>query len=275
MLGGIWNAQVVPKGYGGALSTIWLLIVLAVLATFIIRGRQPALIVAAAAGFLVACAGIAAPGRALLRTWENGVPAIAILRDAQQFVAPLALAEAIGAGLLVSWAMKAEKKDASAVIYGIAGILAPAILLPGLFWGAAGRLRPATYPAAWLAAAETINASPLPGNVLVLPWATYRAPAWNHGHTMLDPWSRLTNRPVIWNDGTQVGDIPMAPDDPRARALDTLLQGTGPLTAALRQHNIGFVIVDARGAGTNPAARLNGAALIYQSDDLIVFRLPT
>jgi hypothetical protein len=33
---------------------------------------------------------------------------------------------------------------------------------------------------------------------------------------MLDAWPRLVARPVIWNDGTEVGDVALAPDDPRA-----------------------------------------------------------
>ena len=52
------------------------------------------------------------------------------------------------------------------------------------------------------------------GEVLLLPWATYRTPPWNHGEVVLDPWSRLLTRPVIWNDGTKVGDVELAPDDP-------------------------------------------------------------
>ncbi len=53
----------------------------------------------------------------------------------------------------------------------------------------------------------------------LLPWATYRTPPWNHGEVVLDPWTRLLSRPLIWNDGTQVGDVALTPDDPRARAL--------------------------------------------------------
>ena len=88
------------------------------------------------------------------------------------------------------------------------------LLLPGLAWGAAGRLRPAWYPAAWLAAARSLDASAARGSVLLLPWATYRTPPWNHGEVVLDPWTRLLSRPVIWNDGTQVGDVALRPTTP-------------------------------------------------------------
>jgi hypothetical protein len=104
-------------------------------------------------------------------------------------------------------------------VIGVVALLAPVLLLPGLAWGAAGRLRPAWYPGAWLAAARTIDESPAPGDVLLLPWAAYRRPGWNGGAAVLDPWPRLLSRAVIWNDGTQVGNIRMLPDDPRARQL--------------------------------------------------------
>ena len=43
---------------------------------------------------MIACIGVTAPGRALLRGAIGCWPGFAILRDAQQFIAPLALAEA-------------------------------------------------------------------------------------------------------------------------------------------------------------------------------------
>ena len=70
-------------------------------------------------------------------------------------------------------------------------LLAPVLLLPGLAWGAAGRLRPAWYPSSWLNAARLIDDSRRPGKVLLLPWTAYRRPAWNGGRALLDPWPRL------------------------------------------------------------------------------------
>ena len=91
-----------------------------------------------------------------------------------------------------------------------------------------------------LGAASTLRISPTLGTqprgaVLLRPWETYRRPAWNHGEAVFDPWSKLLSRPVIWNDGTRVGHVGLAPDDPRARRLDGAIRGGGPLTAALRR----------------------------------------
>ena len=279
MLGGAWNAQTVPKGYGGAWSALWLAVVIVALAGYLLsvrKHRWPGLGIAAIAGLLIACIGVTAPGRDLLREVTTAWPGAAVLRDAQQFVAPLALAEAAGFGVAVAWAMNPrasrtrEGLDRPGVALGILALLAPALLLPGLAWGAAGRLRPAWYPAGWLAAARMIDASPARGAVLLLPWETYRRPAWNHGEAVFDPWSKLLSRPVIWNDGTRVGHVGLAPDDPRARRLDGVIRGGGALTAALRTAGVRFVVDDADGSGP----RLPGAVVVVDQPGLTVYRVP-
>jgi hypothetical protein len=160
------------------------------------------------------------------------------------------------------------------ILLGVLALLTPVLLLPGLAWGAAGRLRPAWYPAAWLSAAQTLDASPAPGSVVLLPWATYRTPTWNHGEVVLDPWTRLLSRPLIWNDGTQVGPVALTPDDPRARSLDVAIDGTGPLTVTLRAAGVRFVLDDTDGRRSQVAARLPGSVMIINLPGLTVYQLP-
>jgi hypothetical protein len=285
MLGGAWNAQTVPKAYGGAWSALWLAVVIAGLAGYLALARRenrwPGLGVAALAGLVLAGIGVTAAGRDLLRSLIGAWPGFAVLRDGQQFVAPLALAEAAGLGCAVGWVLTPRtsrgRADAAGAILGVLAILAPVLLLPGLAWGAAGRLRPVAYPPGWLAAARLIDASPARGEVLILPWETYRTPYWNHGEVVLDPWSRLLSRPVIWNDGTRVGDVELAPDDPRARRLDGVIRGTGPLTAALGAAGVTFVVDDADGPGPQNqqvGARLPGAVVVVDQPGLVVYQLP-
>jgi len=308
MLGGAWNAQTVPKAYGGAWPVLWLAVVIVALAGCLLIARRHALArvsgevvppgqhrwrglgAAAVAGLVIACLGVTAVGRDLLRSAISAWPGFAVLRDAQQFVAPLALAEAVGFGLAVAAAMnprtfrtkRAERArplgpDAAGMVLGVLAVLAPVLLLPGLAWGAAGRLRPAWYPAEWLAAARVVDASASPGSVLLLPFQTYRTPPWNHGEVVLDPWTRLLSRPLIWNDGTRVGNIELAPDDPRARELDGAIHGSGPLTAVLRAAGVRFVLDDTAGPEPNSpqvAARLPGSVVIIDQPGLTVYQLP-
>jgi hypothetical protein len=305
MLGGGWNAQTVPAGYGGGWSVLWLAFVIAAAASFLAFGlrshRWPGLGVAAVTGLALASIGVTGPGRDLLRGLTSLWPGVAILRDGQQFIAPLALAEALGAGLLAAWVAPprplagrraaggtrpgrplspaSTSSPAAAGPPALAGqaglgiavaiLLAPVLLLPGLAWGAAGRLRPVWYPPGWLAAARLIDASPVRGSVLLLPWAAYRNPAWNGGRTLLDPWPRLLARPVIWNDGGRVGAISLQPDDPAARRLDPALsRGTGPLTSVLRAADVRFVVVD---SGPSLARRLPGWTVLAAQPGLVVY----
>jgi hypothetical protein len=291
MLGGIWNAQTVPVGYGGGWSALWLALVLtaaAGYAVFAVRQRRwPGLTFAAVAGLALAGVGVTAPGRELLRAASGLWPGFAVLRDGQQFVAPLALAEALGAGLTVAWAASPGQRRAAIRRGGgedgrtradgpglaIAALLslAPVLLLPGLAWGAAGQLRPVWYPAGWLSAARMIDGSRAHGEVLLLPWASYRRPAWNGRRTVLDPWPRLLSRPVIWNSGPRVGDVQLKPDDPAARRLDGIVRAPGPLTAGLEAAGVRFVIVD---SGGGAAGRLPGCAVVIARPGLVVYRVP-
>jgi hypothetical protein len=320
MLGGAWNAQTVPTAYGGPWSALWLAAVITALAAYVLltrtQPRWPGLAVAALTGLVLAALGITTPGRDLLRSLIAVFPGFAVLRDAQQFIAPLALLESAGFGLAVAAALNPSpsrrkalnperpalaylaatasdrpvpplhadpaatasdrplRADLAGTLLGVLALLTPILLLPGLAWGAAGRLRPAWYPATWLSAAETLDASPAPGSVLLLPWATYRTPPWNHGEVVLDPWTRLLSRPLIWNDGTQVGPAALTPDDPRARSLDAAIDGTGPLTATLRAAGVRFVLDDADGPKSQVAARLPGSVVIINLPGLTVYQLP-
>ena len=307
MLGGMWNARAVPAGYGGGWSVLWLAVVVTAAAGYVLlRGRRrgPGLGLAALAGLAIAALGLTGAGQDLLRAAQSLWPGFAVLRDGQQFAAPLALAEALGAGLAAAWLARRPAAqpspvdvplvpmeepdgtstglqprprdidrggDRAGLALAVCLVLAPVLLLPGLAWGAAGRLRPAQYPAGWLAAARLIDSSPAAGTVLVLPWAGYRSPAWNGGRTMLDPWPRLVSRPVIWNDGPQVGPLRLRPDDPAARALDGVIRGGGPLTGALRAAGVRFVISDGGAGGV--ADRLPGAAKVTVSPGLAVYLL--
>jgi hypothetical protein len=293
MLGGIWNAQTVPAGYGGAWSALWLALVLAAAAGYVAFGlrrhRWPGLTFAALAGLAIASIGVTAAGREFLHAAIGLWPGFAVVWDAQQFVAPLALAEALGAGLLVTWAAGGHVTDPGQTAIGPAGerrqprtgrpglviamalVLAPVLLLPGLAWGAAGRLRPAWYPVAWLEAARMIDHSQARGAALLLPWAAFRRPAWNGGRPVLDPWPRLVSRQVIWNTGPQVGDVKLKPDDPAGRRLERVILAPGPLTTALESAGVRFVIVD---AGGGVASRLPGCVVLFTGPGLAVYQVP-
>ena len=320
MLGGIWNAQAVPAGYGGAASFSWLLVVVAAVAGYIFaaRPRQVAtgLGVAAVIGFCLAALGSWAPTRSALESAISFWSGFGLLRDGQQFVAPLALAESVGLGsgvaaLLAMAAGTRSRRTADkagngaggaadgtgggagarrasrgkpstgpAVMIAVTAMVASVVLLPGLAWGAVGRLQAVGYPADWMVARQLIDSSQSSGSALLLPWEEYRRYPWNHGEAVFDPWPKLLARSMIWNDALQVGPTTIAAESPSTRRLAPVINSGRPLTAALRAAGVRYVIVDAGPLLGRPRsrlaglARLPGAQVIIASQDLIVFKLP-
>ena len=297
LLGGIWNAETVPRGYGGPPSVVWLLVVLVALAGYALLARParltPGLGAAAAAGLVIALLGVTSPSRSLLRDAIGFWPGFAVLRDGQEYLAPLALAVATGLGAAVGWLQGAAARhwsagrasDAAAAARAAAlltamAVLAPVLLLPGLAWGEAGRLRPVQYPPDWIQAARTIGADPRPGSAVVLPWAAYRSYQWNGGEGSYDPWPQLLGREVVLNDGLQVGSLALAAESRDSIRLGAIVRHGGPLTARLAAAGVRYVIVDAGPLLTGPPAglpgraRLPGASVLQASRDLVVFRLP-
>lgn len=286
MLGGIWNAQTVPRGYGGPASAAWLVLVIVAIAGYVLgtrrQARCPGLGAGALAGLGVAVLGVIPFGISIVRDLIGISPGFAVLRDGQQFLAPLALAEAVGFGAAVTWAVRdlpAPGARRAAGALGVMAVLAPFLLLPGLAWGAAGRLRPAWYPADWARARQIIDGDRRPGSALVLPWAAYRRYPWNHAEAAYDPWTLLLSRRVILNDALAVGTQTVAAEDPDARRVDRIIASPGPLTGALRAAGVRYVIADAgpllpaAGADLATRARLPGASVVLASPDLIVYRL--
>ena len=283
MLGGIWNAQTTPAGYDGAASVPWFALTIVALASFLLLGRRrwAGLPAAATAGLVIALLGTVGPGQALLRSLIGWWPGFAVLRDGQQFIAPLALAEALGLGLVVARLLagnRTRQQRETRLAAAVALVAVPVLLLPGLAWGAAGRLRPVSYPADWAAARQVINSDPRAGQALLLPWSAYRRFSWNHGEAVLDPWPRLLDRDVVWNDGVQVGSVQLPPEDPAAVALNSAIRSGGPLTGVLRSAGFRYVIVDA-GFGPGPGgrqpfrARLPGCQVVLSGPGLVIYRV--
>ncbi|MFI0367349.1 hypothetical protein ACH35V_05685 [Actinomadura sp. 1N219] len=271
-LGGVWNGETVPSGYGApATATIWLVVVVGALAAYWKWCREPrwrgGAAVAAVAGFAVAGLGVvAAPVlEAAVGLW----PGFAVFRDGQQFAAPLAVVIAVGLGVAADRAAEARWPLAAA-----GAMAAPLILLPTLAWGAAGDLRAVRYPDDWARARQIIHGDPVDGDVLVLPWASYRSYPWNHGRRVLDPLPRYLHRRVVVNDAVTVDGTTVPPEDPRAVRLGPHARTGTPPAATLRDEGIRYVVVDAEIAANRPANRPSGAAVeVLRGRDLAVYRI--
>ncbi|MBE1531349.1 hypothetical protein [Actinomadura algeriensis] len=275
LLGGVWNGETVPDGYGAPLTAVlWLVAVVGALVAYGLWTRDEpwrapvrgGLAAAAAAGFAVAALGaVAEPVLAgLIGLW----PGFAVLRDGQQFVAPLAVVIAVGAGVAADRAAEARLPM---VPIGLAVV--PVLLLPTLAWGAAGELRAVQYPDDWARARQIIEGDPAEGDVLLLPWAQYRSYEWNRGRRVLDPLPRYLDRRVIVNDAVTVGRTTVAPEDPRAvRLAETLSSDDSsgsPGAATLRDAGVRYVVVDAEIDRFRPP----GTERVLRGPHLAVYRV--
>ncbi|GAA4205571.1 hypothetical protein [Microbispora amethystogenes] len=298
VLSGIWNAEAVPPGYDAMLPQVLRLAAAVVMLAGFALGRgapaRPGLAVAVVTGFAVAALGVTEPGRAALRVLVTHWAGFAVLRDAQQYVAPLALAQALGLGAVAArlrgaparavagravaggavagGAVTASAATASAVVASVVAAGAPLLLLPTLALGGMGRLAAVPYPQDFDEVRARVAADPVPGDVLLLPWEAYRAYDWNGRRSVLDPLPRYLPRRVVWNDAVRVGDsvgvgggeTVVGAEDPRVLALTPLVRSGAPLTEALRGAGFRFVVLDGDQSNWNAFhPRLRGARPVY------------
>jgi hypothetical protein len=279
-LGGIWNAFTVPPGLG---SWPWLAgfaVVLAVAAAglpLLLRrlgtGAAAGLLLAGGLGLLLAAA-YALPGlRVLVDLAVQHLPGGGLLRDAQKFVAPLALLEAVAFGLGVERLppmLPARRRAAATVVL----ILAPVLLLPALAWGAAGRLAAVPYPRAFQEARAAMAADQVQGAVLVLPWHLYLAFPWNGDRVVLDPAQRWFTRRAVGNDDLELVGVTVPGEDPYGTRLGPLVGGTAPLRPALPAAGIRYLLVFKVGDWSGYLPRLAGLVPVLDRAELALYRVP-
>ncbi|MQY07043.1 hypothetical protein [Actinomadura macrotermitis] len=282
-LGGIWNGEVVPPGYGTWFGATGLLLLsLTSMAAFAVAARRAdgslrALAVAAVAGLLIASLGVTAPGRDLLRGLVGLWPGFGALRDGQVYIAPLALLQAVGWGCLVGF-LAGARADAGRLALGAVVLVVPIALSAGLAWGIGGRLDAVSYPRGWAEARDVMRRDDVAGRVLSLPWGSHRRFPWNGGRASFDPLPLMVDRPVVWNDGLRVivggREVALAQENPAARAADAALRSGAPLAGWLRDHGYRYVVVAATSAD-DPAIepRLAGLAKVAGTPELTLWRV--
>lgn len=274
-LAGIWNTSVVPASRDGWLA--W--VALAVLATLTAAGfrrwwasdeQRVAVLALWVAGLAVAVAGWAAPQA--FDALAQHVPGLALIRDSSRLL-PLCLpllilTAAAGVDALGERLRGTAPRWAAAVVVTVA----PIAVLPDAAWGLAGGIGAADHPAEWHQAGAALAEESAPGDVLVLPWSAYRAPAWNARRPVLDPLPRMLPRPSVTDGDLVIGATTIAGEDQRASAAAEALTAADPQAraSALRRLGIGYAITD-RTAGEAP--RVAGE-VVFDDGGLLLQRLP-
>jgi hypothetical protein len=236
-------------------------------------GAAGGLLLAAGLGLVVAAA-YAVPGlRSLVDLVVVHVPGGGLVRDAQKFIAPLALVEAAAFGLGVERLVPAlPPRWGRAAAAGL--VAAPVLLLPALAWGAAGRLAAVPYPEAFAEARAAMAADPVPGAVLVLPWHLYMGFPWNGDRVVLDPAQRWFTRRAVGNDDLELAGTTVPGEDPYGARLGPLVAGTAPLAPALPAAGVRYVLVFKTAEWATYRPRLSGLDPVLDRPALTLHRVP-
>ena len=281
--GGIWNAEALVPSRGWWTSPV-MAVLLVVLAAAGWRGLTARTGRAVPAALLLAAVGALAWG--LLTAWAPGAAGVVVgwpggglLRDAHKWLAPGVLLLALAApwGLL---RLPHAATDAGVrALAATALALLPLIVAPDLAFGLSGRLGGTTIPAGYEAARSALLADERPGDVVVLPWGVYRAFDWNARRASLDPAPRLLPRPSVVDDRLVVarregGEVIVAGEDPRARAVSEALAAGRPLAPLLAGLGVRYVLVESGTPGAPAPAVLAGLVPLTDGPGAVLLEVP-
>jgi hypothetical protein len=197
-LGGTWNSDAVPLSRRLGLGV---LLGLGLLALAIFGTRPLMKLLGRPLGWyltglaLLAVLTSVGVGSTAGRFIVGSVPGAGLLRDSQKPLALLALWLAIAAPLGVRELLARIPTRGGRRALVLAVAVGPLLLLPDLGGGVGGRLSPVVYPPAWARLREYISQQP--GDVLALPWSTFRVYHLNADRTVVDPLPRYLTRTVV------------------------------------------------------------------------------
>lgn len=249
-LGGIWNAEVVPGSRELLVLPLALLLAFVTLAALGWRplvdrlGRRTtgALVGLWLAGYLLAVLSWAAPDAV---GWlAEHVPAGGLLRDGARSLALCAPLTAVLVAEGARWCAGRTPEVALKALVAIGAALVPLAFMPDAAWGGSGALRPADYPGEWASARSALGEGQ--GDLLVLPFTSYRAPEWNHDRKVLDPLPRYLEPDYVVNDQLAVDGRIIAGEDPRVPDVLAAIALPDPAerAVALADLGIGAVVLD-------------------------------
>lgn len=273
--GGIWDADVVPDSRAGLLP--WL--GLAVLAATAVLGLRPltrrlgrplvaTLLALAGAGLLIALASSVPGADAAVRAVVEHVPGAGLLRDAQKWIAPWMLMQALLAGAAVDAALVRLPAAHWRTLLVTAGLAAPLLLLPDAAATLRPTFEPVHYPSDWAQVADAADG----GVAAVVPFGSYRLFDWAPGRAVLDPAPRLLRIETVVDDRLAVDGRLLQGEDLRAREVAAALAAGPDLPRRLASAGISWVVVEHATPGAVPD--LAGLTLRRAGADVSLYRVP-
>ena len=235
------------------------------------RSMDRGLAIAGLVGFVLALGVSVAATAPIFRFLYETVPAIRAMRDAQKFVALLALAYALlGAHGVdhyadrvvwpslttpaVAWsrARPTRRPDADAlariaiaVFVVLAAVALPLAYAWPMLGGATGQLSTTEYPDGWAEANEHLVDDPGRYRVLFLPWHQYLTFPWSDGR-IANPADLYFDRPVIRSRDIDLAGIDSQAPSPaheRIRAILEDPEAVEPIGGAVAPLGVKYVLV--------------------------------
>jgi hypothetical protein len=280
-LGGIWDRGATPasrSGMLGYLTTAVVVLALVLGAPTLVRliGTELSRRLAGLASLGLALAVWASvPGGAtVLRWFAAQAPGAGLLRDAQKWLLPFVLFAVLCVGATIDELSTRLPRISGAApamsIVVVLGLVLPAVLLPDAAATVKPTLTPVHYPADWYRASKAVNGA---GDVLVLPFASYRRFPWMTSSSVIDPAPRWLSAETVVNDQLVVSGRVLAGEDRQAREVSALLVQTHNLAADLASSGIGWVWVEKDTAG--PALPdLRTLQLVVTGSSVDLYRVP-
>ncbi|EWM66989.1 MULTISPECIES: hypothetical protein [unclassified Micromonospora] len=276
-LGGVWSRNAVPVGRDQwAVALIALTLAGAALWGYVLtRRRWPSaawwgLLAGAVLGTVVAVAPAWSLGAQGMVALVEHVPLAGAVRDGTRLLAPLALVQAVGLGMLVESLVTTGARALAPLL-----VVAPVLLMPGLAWGLGGQFDTVRYPAEWAAVRAEVNRDPAGGTLVSLPWSSFRAYPWAGNVPVLDPASRAFRRPVVGDQDVLVGRDRIRGESREADRVAAALAAPGDPGPALRRLGVRYVLVQ---TDQPDAAQVEGrfvsAELVRRDGALTLLRLP-
>ena len=244
-LGGIWNTEVVPTSRTTVLVWVSLAVLLVTLAPSwprLRRGDVRPWWVCAAVGIGLAVLGGLAPGA--IDSLADHVPGTGVLRDASRLLVLAVPLVAMAFGFAVDRWVRATGE--AAPVIGLTCLIVPLAILPDAAWGRFGDLQAVSYPSSYAEMRQAVAKNHRDGDVLVLPFTSYRAPEWNGYRKVFDPVGRYLTPDYLASDALAVSGQQLPAEDPRGRKVLAILAMATPQerAEALAELGIGTVVTD-------------------------------
>ncbi|MGW2622859.1 hypothetical protein [Micromonospora taraxaci] len=244
-LGGVWSRYAVPVGRDQwPVAVLALMLAAAAVWGFALtRRRWPSaawwgLLVGAVLGTVIAVVPALPAGTAWMTALVEHVPLAGAVRDGTRLLAPLALLQAVGLGMLVESLLRTGARALTPLV-----AFAPVLLLPGLAWGLSGQLDTVRFPSEWADVRAVVNQDPVGGSLVSLPWSSFRAYRWGGNVPVLDPAARAFRRPVIGDQDVLVGRDRIRGESREADRVAAVLAAPGDPGPALRKLGVRYVLI--------------------------------